>query len=70
MSWGGYNRGSEIRAWINDNVYGKVIKCAVIDDRIDAGYCLPKCAKFFQINDQIGITEDETKDIINYLNEE
>ena len=70
MSWEGRCRGSEIRVWINDNIYGKVTKCAVIDDRVDAGYNLPKCAKFFQINDQIGITEHDVEDIIKYLNEE
>jgi len=70
MSWEGHCRGSEIKLWINDNIYGKVTKCAVIDDRYDAGYNLPKCAKFFQINDQIGITEEDTEDIINYLNGE
>ena len=70
MSWNGHCRGNEIRMWINDNIYGKVTKCAVIDDRHDAGYNLPKCAKFFQINDQIGITEEDTEDIIKYLNED
>lgn len=70
MSWEGHCRGNEIRLWINDNVYGEVTKCAVIDDRHDAGYNLPKCAKFFQINDQIGITEDDVEDIIKYLNED
>ena len=54
----------------NDNIYGKVIKCAVIDDRLDAGYGLPKCAKFFEINGQTGITEYDTENIIKYLNEE
>ena len=70
MSWEGHCRGSEIRVWIKDNIYGKVTKCAVIDDRYDAGYNLPKCAKFFQINDQIGITEENMEDIIKYLNED
>ena len=70
MSWNGHCRGNEIRLWIKDNIYGKVIKCAVIDDRDDAGYNLPKCAKFFQINDQVGITEYDVEDIINYLKED
>jgi hypothetical protein len=69
MAWGGCYRGSEIKLWINDNIYGEITKCAVIDDRYDAGYNLPKCAKFFQINDQTGITEEDTEDIIKYLNE-
>jgi hypothetical protein len=70
MSWNGRCRGNEIRLWIQDNIYGKVTKCAVIDDRDDAGYNLPECAKFFQTNDQVGITEDNVEDIITYLKED
>lgn len=69
MAWSGSCRGNEIKMWINNNTYGKVNKCAVIDDREDAGYNLPSCAKFFQINEQIGITEYDMEDIINYLKE-
>lgn len=69
MGWDGNCRGSEIALWIKNNIYEKIEKAAVIDDRIDAGYNLPKCAKYFKINEQIGITDYDVEDIINYLNE-
>lgn len=67
MSWDGHCRGSEISSWIRNNTQYKVIKCAVIDDRYDAGYNLPSNAKFFQIDEYIGITEDDMNQIITYL---
>lgn len=70
MSWEGYNRGSEIAYWINNNIYGEVKKAAVIDDRYDAGHCLPECAYFFQTIEEYGITEEQTEQIINFFNEE
>ena len=58
-------RGNEIKHWLSDN---KIGKCAVIDDRWDAGVNLPSNAKFFQINDDIGITEENKNEIISYFN--
>lgn len=57
MSWGGHCRGSEIKCWIKDNTEYEIIKCAVIDDRIDAGENLPDNAKYFWIDEFVGITE-------------
>ena len=68
MSWNGHCRGSEISSWIRDNTQYEVIKCAVIDDRYDAGYNLPSNAKFFQIDEYVGITEENVESIIQYLN--
>ena len=67
MSWAGHNRGSEIKMWIKDNDEYNVIKCAVIDDRLDAGYNLPKNAKYFNVNEYSGITDYHVTDIIDYL---
>ena len=69
MSWEGLCRGTEINMWIKNNVYGEVEKAAVIDDRCDAGWNLPECAWFFQTNEYVGITDDDVKNIINYLND-
>lgn len=62
-------RGSEIKLWINNNTIGAVEKAAVVDDRSDAGWDLPDCARFFPINPYIGITDHDVKKIINYLND-
>lgn len=70
MSWGGNCRGSEISSWIHNNTVGNIIKCAVIDDRLDAGYNLPSCAKYFQTFCAVGINDYDVEDIINYLNKE
>lgn len=67
-SWGGFCRGDEISLWIKNNEEYNIIKCAVIDDRLDAGYNLPNNAKYFNINEYCGITKYNTKDIIDYLN--
>ena len=70
MSWYGRSRGSEIRSWLkNNNLTEEITHCAVIDDRIDAGENLPKNAKFFWIDPNQGISDYETINIINYLNE-
>lgn len=69
QSWAGYCRGNEIALWIKNNTFGKIKKAAVIDDRIDAGYNLPDCAKYFNINEYIGIQDDDVKNIIDYLND-
>ena len=67
MGWAGRCRGSEIKSWIINNEEYNIIKCAVIDDRIDAGENLPKNAKYFWIDDYIGITDNNVDDIIEYL---
>ena len=69
MSWAGHCRGSEIASWIKNNEEYEIIKCAVIDDRKDAGYYLPINAKFFWIDSYVGITDDNVEQIINYLND-
>lgn len=60
-------RGDEIRCWLESNIYGKIEKCAVIDDLIYAGFNLPDNAKFFQTNIEYGITKKHVKDICKYL---
>lgn len=70
MSWYGRSRGSEIRLWLkNNNLPEEITHCAVIDDRVDAGENLPINAKFFWIDPNQGISDYETINIINYLNE-
>lgn len=64
-------RGNQIRAWLYNNTlfeYNDLYKCAVIDDRFDAGEMLPDKCQFFWIDPNIGITEYETNKIITYLN--
>lgn len=64
-------RGNQIRTWLYNNSYfdyNDLYKCAVIDDRHDAGEMLPDKCKFFWIDPRQGITEYETNKIINYLN--
>jgi len=61
-------RGSEIRMWLFNNTFGHIEKCAVIDDREDAGFGIPNNAKFFQTEEEIGITSEIAQDICNYLN--
>ena len=67
MGWEGRCRGSEIKSWIINNEEYNVIKCAVIDDRIDAGENLPENAKYFWIDNYIGISDNNVNDIIEYL---
>ena len=64
-------RGNQIRTWLYNNTlfeYNDLYKCAVIDDRFDAGEMLPNKCQFFWIDPNIGITEYETNKIITYLN--
>ena len=70
-SWYGKNRSGEIKAWMDEHkdVY-EILKCAVIDDRIDAGYDLYDNMKYFNTNEYIGITDHNVKEIIEYLNGE
>ena len=70
MSWAGYCRGREIAVWIKNNTEYNVLGCAVLDDRLDAGEFLPINAKFFPIDDSIGITNNNVEDVIKYLNVE
>lgn len=67
LGWGGSSRGSEISSWIRNNEIYEIIKCAVIDDRFDAGDNLPKNAKLFQTNSVEGITDEITEAVIKYL---
>ena len=67
MGWSVHCRGSEISSWIKNNEEYNIIKCAVIDDRVDAGECLPDVAKYFWIDDYMGITDNNVDDIIGYL---
>lgn len=61
-------RGEEIALWLKNNNQGNVVKCAVLDDRADAGTYLPDCAKFFQTSMEDGLTEEITQAVIEYLN--
>ena len=70
MGWAGRCRGSEIKSWIMNNTEYEIMKCAVLDDRIDAGENLPDNAKFFWMDDVEGITKTNVEDVIEYLNEE
>lgn len=70
--FGNYSfRGDEIKEYIltakeNGDSIGK---CAVLDDRDDAGFNLPEGCEFFQTNPLYGITEEIADAIINYFNE-
>lgn len=62
-----YARGEEIRTTLHGMKDVRVLRCAVLDDREDAGHLLPKNAKFFRIDPNVGI-DDETADrVIAYL---
>jgi hypothetical protein len=65
--WGTTTRGSEIAAWINGNTIGNVVKCAVLDDRMDAGENLPNVAKFFHTWESDGLTEEIANQVMQYL---
>lgn len=62
-------RGDEIREYLttakeNGN---NIEKCAVLDDRDDAGFNLPNNCKFFQTNPYYGITEEIANEIVKYF---
>lgn len=61
-------RGSEISLWLKE--HPEVTKCAVIDDREDAGYGLPSNAQYFATTWQSGLTDEVTDAIIKYLKED
>ena len=58
-------RGSEISHWLKE--HPEVTKCAVIDDREDAGYGLPPNAQYFATTWENGLTDDVVDAIIQYL---
>lgn len=62
--FGAVSRGDEIRTWIKNNTIGLVVKCAVLDDRFDAGDGLPDVAKFFHTLESDGLTEEITEQVI------
>lgn len=70
LGWSNHCRGSEIKSWIKNNEEYDIIKCAVLDDRLDAGENLPDNAKYFWMDDSIGITDENVKDVIKYLNDD
>jgi hypothetical protein len=59
-------RGNEIAAWLEKN---SVKKCAILDDREDAGVGIPDHAKLFLTSAKKGLTEEIAKEVIKYLNE-
>lgn len=62
-------RGNEINEYImTAKEKGENIeKCAVLDDRDDAGFNLPDCCEFFRTNPLYGITDKIAEDIIKYF---
>ena len=70
LGWSNHCRGSEIKSWIKNNEEYDIIKCAVLDDRLDAGENLPDNAKYFWMDDSIDITDENVKDVIKYLNDD
>ena len=64
----GVCRGEEISFWFKNYLTDRKIVGAVIDDRSDAGMGIPEFTKFFQTDEEYGITEEQTQKIISYLN--
>ena len=64
----GVSRGEEISFWFKNYLTDRKIVGAVIDDRSDAGMGIPEFTKFFQTDEEYGITEKQTQEIISYLN--
>lgn len=64
----GVCRGEEISFWFKNYLTDRKIVGAVIDDRSDAGMGIPEFTKFFQTDEEYGITEEQTQEIISYLN--
>lgn len=60
------SRGAEIADWIKHSIY-RIGKCAVLDDRSDAGRDLPANCRFFKTQDTYGITDDIVTNVIQYL---
>ena len=70
MNFEGHCRGSEISRWIKEHTEFNVVKCAVLDDRCDAGWNLPTFARFFPTNDYFGITNEDVENVIAYFKED
>ena len=66
--YGNCTRSEQINLWLKNNQYGYIDRCAVIDDRSDAGYQLVDNAKFFQTTFERGITDQIVDSVIKYLN--
>ena len=66
--YGNHTRSEQINLWLKNNQYGYIDRCAVIDDRSDAGYQLVDNAKFFQTTFERGITDQIVDSVIKYLN--
>ena len=61
-------RGNEISLYLKQ--HPEYTKCAIIDDREDAGWNIPhSIAKLFKTDEQTGLTEYIVEDVIKYLNE-
>ena len=63
-------RGHEIEIWLQD--HPEVVKCAILDDRRDAGNTgtVKDRTEFFMTEEVFGITPEIAKDVIAYLNGE
>lgn len=59
-------RGNEITEWLKNN---SVYKCAILDDREDAGIGIPDNAKLFLTTWKHGLTQEIANDVIQYLND-
>lgn len=64
------SRGAEIRSYLKSREIAEdlTIRCAIIDDRPDAGAGAPEYAELFLTNEQTGITDDIVEDVIAFLN--
>lgn len=64
------SRGAEIRSYLKSKeiAEGLNIRCAIIDDRLDAGDGVPGYAKLFLTDEQIGVTDYIVEDVIAFLN--
>lgn len=63
------SRALEISYWLTNRTWneGKDVRCAVIDDRLDAGAELPEYAKLFATDEYVGITDNTVEEVIAYL---
>lgn len=64
------SRGAEIRSYLKSReiAEGLNIRCAIIDDRPDAGDGVPEYAKLFLVDERIGVTDSIAEDVIAFLN--
>lgn len=63
------SRGLEISYWLTNRTWneGEDVRCAVLDDRLDAGAELPEYAKLFVTDEYVGITDNTVEEVIAYL---